>query len=215
MAQAINRLRIRFSRTGAACAMSHLEQIKALREAARKSGLPCAGGGGTLKIAFGPAVSVGYESEAEYADVFLSAPVDVKYALEKLSAVCQEGFSPLEARRVPVGFPSLESLLNAADYEIEGDFSSARPLSEFLALPEIIIVKKKPAGVEEKIDARPLIISMSLEGGRLVRLRLRFGPKRNLKPERIVCEWLGAEVPLKVKRKNLYWEDSCGRLSLP
>ena len=226
------RLRVRFARQGPAAALSHLEQIKAIRSIACNSGLPCLlsdfGKSKVVKMSFGPAVSVGYQSTAEYADVYLSAVVTEQEAVEKLNKACGGGFSVIGAKRIPLHFPSLESLVNAAEYEVRGDFgggSSRMPLEDFLRRDKILIRKTKPTGVEELIDAKPLIIAMKLNSPDCLYLFLRFGPKRNLKPERIINAWLSPDgsdnapalQPDKwtVLRKQLYWESSSGRLTTP
>ena len=183
------RVRVRFSRDGVAAQLSQLEQIKAFRKMAQDSGLPLAGGGGRhniVKLSFGPAIAVGYQSLCEYADFYLSAPVTAAQALERLRAGASGGYAVLDVRKVPLNFPSVEALVNVAEYEIRGDFSNPpQALEQFLSRAEIIIEKVKPSGTRESIDARPLIRSMRLESG-AVSLLLRFGPKKNLKPERIL-----------------------------
>jgi len=196
----MRRLRVRFARMGEAAKFSHLEQIRQLRAIAAASGLPCASNGSGKKLmpkmAFGPAISVGYESEAEYADLYLTAALPEKDVFAKLSAVCGGGFSALGVKRIPLHFPSLESLLNAAEYEITGDFGEdpSSSLEKFLSQPEIPVIKQKHDGPQERIDAKPLIILMKQEDGGKVRLVIRFGPGRNLKPELILRAWLGVNA---------------------
>ena len=223
-AQDRQRLRLRIARHGAAAAFSQLEQIRAFREMALASGLPClVPGKASPKMSFGPAVCAGYESEAEYVDLYLSAPVAQAEAVAKISAAAKDGFVVLSVKKVPVHFPSLESLMNAAEYEIRGDFGpqAAQSLERFVSCSAIPVVKTKPAGTQECIDARPLIISMALCAPQTLHMVLRFGPGRTLKPERIVCHWLGIDAQsaaaggLTVLRKQLYWESSEGVLHTP
>lgn len=210
------RLRLRFSRRGGAAALSHLEQIKALRAIAAAAGLPALIAGGHPKMSFGPAVAQGYESEAEYADLTLVRPVKEQQALEAVARACSGGYAVLEARRVPAAFPSIEALVNCGLYEL----SFAEPpggtpsLEEFLSRPSIPVAKIKEGGREEVVDARPLIVSMKREGEGKLSLLLRFGPGRTLKPERVTEAWLGC-APSGVLRKALYWENPDGRLTAP
>ncbi|MDD2772611.1 MAG: TIGR03936 family radical SAM-associated protein [Elusimicrobiales bacterium] len=220
------RLRVRFARRGPAAAMTQLEQIHALRSIAAASGLECAAGRGKAarpKMAFGPAVSVGYESDAEYADLYLASPVAEKEAYAKLSAACGGGFSVLGLKKIPVHFPSLESLVNAAEYRVAGVFGpgAQSALESFLARKEIPVVKKRQDGRTQTIDVRPLIIAMRFEGPDALELALRFGPGRTVKPERVLCECFGAGAAgaeasgWKILRKQLYWESASGALSVP
>lgn len=209
------RLRLRFSRKGEAAALSHLEQIKALRGIASAAGLPALVAGGHPKMSFGPAVAQGYESEAEYADLTLTRPVKEKEAFDSVSRVCSGGYSLLEARRIPAAFPSIEALVNCGLYEISfAEADGAPALEEFLARLSIPVAKVKEGGREEVVDARPLIVSMKREGEGKLSLLLRCGPGRTLKPERVAEAWLG-RVPAGVLRKALYWESPDGHLSAP
>jgi len=217
------RIRARFSRDAQAAQLSQLEQIKAFRKIAQDSGLPLAGSGGKhnlVKLSFGPAIAMGYRSEAEFVDIYLCASVAAAQALERLRAGACGGYAVLEVRKVPLNFPSVEALVNVAEYDIRGDFSHPpQPLEQFLERAGIIIEKVKPSGARESIDARPLIKSMRLESG-AVSLSLRFGPKKNLKPERILQAWLDRPVcadgaGCTVIRKQLYWEDASGNLNAP
>ena len=67
------RYRVRVSRQGPAGALTHLAQIEALRSAVVRSELPFVPDGKRKRprprISFGPAISVGYESLAEYFDL--------------------------------------------------------------------------------------------------------------------------------------------------
>ncbi|MCX5783762.1 MAG: TIGR03936 family radical SAM-associated protein [Elusimicrobia bacterium] len=219
------RLRVRFARLGLARELSHLEQIKALRKIAQSSGLACAlsksGKLKAVKMSFGPAIPLGYESLAEYADIFLTAPVSHGEALDKLNKAAEGGFSAVGARSIPLHFPSVESLVNAAEYEVRGNFGSApAPLEKFLGDAEIMIKKIKPGGIEEIINARPLIVSVRLVSPDCVELKMRFRPKSNLKPEKIIGAWLNisdeqAAGEFKFLRKELYWENKEGKFIAP
>ena len=217
------RIRVRFSRDAQAAQLSQLEQIRAFRKIAQDSGLPLACSGGKhnlVKLSFGPAIAVGYESEAEFVDIYLCAPATAAQALERLRAGASGGYAVLDVKKVPLNFPSVEALVNVAEYEIRGDFSNPpQSLEQFLERAEIIIEKVKPSGTRESIDARPLIKNMRLESG-AVSLTLRFGPKKNLKPERILQAWLDRPVcadggGCSIIRKQLYWEDAYGNLNAP
>jgi len=228
-------MRLKFSRLGQAKMLSHLEQIRLLRRMMEKSGLPCIcsrrGKMNVVKMSFGPAISVGYESMAEYADAYFQRNVDEKEITNALSSASEGGILLVSAKRVPLSFPSIEALANAAEYEVCGEFSQEyfrTNIAEFLKNKEIFIAKNKTGGCREIIDARRLVISMEIKDRRTLKLLLRFGPKRNVKPEHIVfissmnMESAGDgkifEIAnsdsggFQVKRVELYWENSEGRL---
>ncbi|MBI5243297.1 MAG: DUF2344 domain-containing protein [Elusimicrobia bacterium] len=219
------RYRVRVSRTGPAGKLSHLEQIEALRSAVMRSGLPFIPDGRRKRprprLSFGPAISVGYESLAEYFDMDLAAGVPVSDLTRALSAALEPGFAVQNARRIPAFFPSLDASINVVRYGIGGPFpgDAAESLARFLERVEIPIEKAKDGGARiERIDARPLIIDACVESPGRVVLTLRFGPKRTVKPEALLREWLGPEIrpgEFRILREELLSETSGGELLAP
>jgi radical SAM-linked protein len=219
------RYRVRLSRTGGASALTHLAQIEALRSAVVCSGLPFVPDGRKKRprprISFGPAISVGYESHAEYFDLELSAGLPTEDIARSLSKTLREGFAIRGLRRIPAFFPSLDASINVVRYEICGPFptDSQGALERLLARVEIPIDKVKDGGARiERVDARPLIREAVFEAPDRLGMTLRFGPKRTVKPEALLRELLGAGVLVerfRIVRKELLSETSGGELMMP
>lgn len=213
------RYRVCVARLGEARGLTHLGQIEALRRAVVESGLPAQTDGRRKRprLAFGPAISLGWESLAEYFDMELSQALPAEDVAAALSKALKSGFAVRGVRRIPAFFPSLDSTINVASYDIEAQFPDDAPrrLDELLARREIVVEKIKEAGVE-RVDARPLIVRMTLEGPGRLGLLLRFGPKRTVKPEALLREWLGAlpEGAL-IRRSGLFSETAAGELMTP
>ena len=170
------------------------------------------------RLSFGPAISMGYESEAEYFDLELESPEEPREVAQALTSALPAGFRVMGVRRIPRFFPSLDSCINVVRYEVGGAFPAdgSETLRRFLDRGEIPIEKVKKGGaLVERVDARPLIIDMSLAAPDRVRMTLRFGPKRTLKPEVIIREWLGGAEGLQVIRKELFSETASGELIAP
>lgn len=224
-APVIVRLRVRLSREGPASLLSHLGQIESLRAAVASSGLPFVPDGRRKKprpkLAFGPAIAVGYESSAEYFDMELSRRIEPAQAARRLQAALAQGFGVLELRRIPAYFPSLDASINVVRYALRGPFpaDAAQKLRALLDRPEIVVEKLKDGGARvERIDARPLIRAAVLIEPGCLELTLRFGPRRTLKPEALLREWLGpAASPdrTRILRKELWSETASGELLAP
>lgn len=216
-----SRIRLKFARLEPARNFTHLEQIKALRSRAAASGLKFqparAGGASVPRMAFGPAISVGHESLCEYADLFLDEFVREEPAREKIQALDDANFRLLAARRIPVFFPSIEAAVNAVEYFLEGDFPadfSQASVDSFAALKNAPYEKVKPSGERKTLDARAPLLSASWDAcAGLLKLTLRLFPGRNVKPE-IVAELMAGGRPelRRITRKELYWQDSHGKL---
>ncbi|OGS06456.1 MAG: hypothetical protein A2270_07155 [Elusimicrobia bacterium RIFOXYA12_FULL_51_18] len=218
-----SRMRLRFTRLKGAWNMSHLEQIRALRDMAAASGLDCcpARNGKNLvpKMSFGPALSAGYESLCEYADLYLAQTCKEEIVGAKLSAVKSGAFSLVSVKRVPVYFPSIEASVSAARYLIEADFKgnfTREAVDIFLARKSALYAKPGAAGPGATLDVRPVVMSAELDaaaGG--LRLVLRVEPGKNVKPVEVLGVMAGGEMEIKrVVREELYWLDSKGGLEV-
>lgn len=223
-AYSAQRMRIRLSRSGEARALTHRQQIDLLRAALRRLPWPLATAGAkgkALRVAFGPAVSVGYESQAEYMDVDLTAARDPGALERELTAVLPRGYACLSVKKIPPRFPSLEQTLNVGEYKVAGlplaPADMEAKAAAFQSRPACVIAKKKGDRVE-MIDAKPLVREMVFDGDR-ARLLMRFGPGKNLKPERVLQHILELTEEqmnlLSVTRLALYAELPGGRLALP
>lgn len=217
-----SRIRLKFARLAPAKDLSHLEQIKILRARAAACGLKfsqAAGGKAMPRMAFGPAVSVGHESNCEYADLYLEEFVKEGAVAEKLQPLDDGSFRLLSARRIPVFFPSIEAAVNAAEYFIEADFPagfSQASADAFLALKNMAYEKVKPSGERKTLDARTPVLAASFDkDSALLKLTLKLEPGKNVKPE-IVAELMAGGKPVfrRIARKELYWFDSGGKLEV-
>lgn len=225
------RIRLKFARLAPAKDLSHLEQIKALRDMVAASGLryfpvKC-GRTQAPKMSFGPAISVGYESTCEYADLYLAEFAGDQEAAEKIKAVRSACYELVSAKRVPMFFPSIESSVNAAEYLVEAAFPdgfSQKEVDVFLARPEAPYEKVKPSGSRETIDVKPLTLcaqyapaaapaASDATPAQTLKLVLKFEPKKNVKPE-IVLNMIARADIKRIVRKELYWLDSKGKLEV-
>lgn len=217
-----SRIRFKFARLAPAAGLTHLQQLKALRERVAASGLSfcrAKGCGGAPRMAFGPAVSAGHESVCEYADVYLEEFARGEQAFDRLHALDDGLFRLLSAKRIPVFFPSLESAVNAAEYWLEGEFPAAfsqAALDAFMALETLPYEKVKASGERRELDARKPVLAASWDpGAGLLKLTLKLEPGKSVKPE-AVAELMAGAPPAwrRIVRKELYWMDSRGRLEI-
>lgn len=221
MPQVVQRLRLRFGRRGVVRFLSHLEQIELFRRTVRRADLPVAYTGGfspQIKMSFGPAVSVGHESDSEYFEVEMTRRMEPEEVAARVTPILPEGYTLLSVRKVPVFFPSLDSLLNVTEYRV-GASVTQEAIDALLARPEIMVEKIKKDGRVERIDARPLIVSILPEAGGAFVVRMRFGPKRNVKPEKILPGLLGCDdnavKNIPMRRTNLLIEKKDGSIAEP
>jgi radical SAM family uncharacterized protein/radical SAM-linked protein len=214
--------RLRFARTGRMRFLSHLEQIELIRRALKRASLPVAYSAGfhpQMKISFGPAISVGYESACEFADAVFMGPLDIRRAGKDINSALPAGFSLTEIRQVPNFFKPVSVDANLSRYSI-GNLPGAagkteEEIGETLTAAKSakeIIVEKKP-GI--KVNAAPMIAGISFSGA-FLRLDLRIISGSSVKPERVAAAVFGLDesrmLSLAVRREDLFCEKTPGNL---
>jgi radical SAM-linked protein len=213
----VQRYRLRFSRRGDARFISHLEQIEVFRKLFIRAALPLTLSQGSTpqpRIGFGPAVTVGHESESEYAELSLYKKLEPEALASQLEPWLPKGYTLISMKKIPIMFASLESLATVAAYRIEMPIEEEK-VREFLAQPSCIIEKIKKDTIE-RVDVRPLIRRFEVSQGG-IELVLKFGPKQTVKPEKVLQRVAGLDdeqtkmVP--ITRKALLSERSDGTLA--
>lgn len=213
------RYRVRFARKFPASKLSHLEHINALRRMIASSGLDYVPLGtkrpDVAKISFGPALTAGYESTSEYADIYLKKFMSDMELFDKITPLTGNGFSVISVKRIPCHFPSVEALVSISGYEINTDFEvSDEEIEKFLEQERIPIKKIKSSDEEKTIDAKPLILSLEKISPRSISMILEFKAGSHLKPG-LIMESMTGRSGFEILRSGLYWKNSKGELISP
>jgi radical SAM-linked protein len=156
------RLRFKYTKTGRIRFLSHLDLMTLVQRAAARAQVPILFSQGFNphpRIAFGPALSVGMESEAEYLDMETDPFVDLLLITKALNKTLPEGIRILESRIVPSKFSSLSGSIGRYIYEVRVPTPHERGLDErlknFLARTSVVIAKDG-----KQRDIRPGIETM-------------------------------------------------------
>ncbi|MEA5113235.1 MAG: TIGR03960 family B12-binding radical SAM protein [Geobacteraceae bacterium] len=115
------RIRLRFTKTGAMSLLSHLEMIHLFTRAVRRAGIPILYSRGFHphpKFSFATALSVGVESRAEYMDMEIATGFGAQRTLQALNLALPAGIEIVEAEAVPLKSPSLSVILAATSYRV-------------------------------------------------------------------------------------------------
>src|SRR5512146_2579310 len=115
------RIRMRYARTGRVRFLSHLDFMTLVHRAAVRAGIPLAWSQGFNphpRIAFGPALPVGMESETEYLDLETDHFADLLRMTKDLNAVLPEGVRIRESAVVPKKAPSLSGSIARYRYRL-------------------------------------------------------------------------------------------------
>ena len=165
----MDKLRLRFEKTGRAIYISHLDLMHTMQRAFSRAGYELKYSEGFNphpQISIALPLSVGASSLCEIMDFKLSHDVDIAEIPEKLSAVMPEGIKVTDCY-VAEHKPALLKYL-----EIEGIFEyDDRPAEEmcnalrnFFGAEEIVITKKTKRGMGES-DIKPGIENIAFEAG--------------------------------------------------
>ena len=215
--------RLRFGRKNKLKFLSHLEQIELVRKIFRRSGLPINYSEGfhpQMIMSFGPAIAVGYESNCEFVDVELRQSTDIKTMAEKIMMQLPEGFVLFEIKQIMEFHSSIDAMVNLIEYEIKDmpglddteKIKSAIEESMSRGSIDVNIVKK---GKKINLDIRPLIYKLDLCDG-VIKLFLKAGPKKNVKPEKVMEAIFslnqGQIDKMSINRQNIYFEKNDGTI---
>ncbi|MFQ5408172.1 MAG: TIGR03936 family radical SAM-associated protein [Anaerolineales bacterium] len=214
----VQRLRIRFTKTGRARFAGNLDLHKAWERALRRADAPLAYSEGfhpQPRIQLAAALPLGFTSEAEIADVWLEEEVDPDRFGEQLARKLPPGISILSVKPVLGKQKSLQSRLRSACYAIRLAADTVLPESEIrtrveqlLARTEILREKRG-----KKYDLRPLIESLQVESDPatgILRLKLRMAAQAGAtgRPEEVLAE-LGLEAGrARIHRTALIFVDN-------
>ena len=129
------RLRFGFSKTGSLAWISHLDTLRLLDRALRRSGLPVSFSGGfhpMPRLQVGLPLPLGVEGLGEWLDLDCCEPLDAEQARQLLQQQLPDEFRLLSGVAVPVAGPSLSQELLAAHWR----FALGPGAAEEAAWPE-------------------------------------------------------------------------------
>jgi len=204
------RLRFKYSKTGDAAFLGHLEMLRFWQRAMRRAGLPLAYSSGFNphpRLAFGPALAVGAESLAEYLDVELTkavAPEEVKTGLQ---AEMPAGIKLLLVIPIPTRTRALTAIIDAAAYRVSW---LERPdlhllqqrVKELLDRKVVQVSRPGKEGARAK-DIRPGIFNLELGPENALEMLLESSSRGNVRPEQVLkaMDW---DEPGYILRTGLF-----------
>lgn len=187
------RIRMRYTKTGRVRFLSHLDLMTLVHRAAVRAGIPVAftqGFNPHPKIAFGPALPVGMESEAEYVDLETDPFIDLAQAAKDLDAALPEGMAVLGAVVVPKKARSLSGSISRSVYRIAVPDRHLAGLdsriAEFLNKLEIVVERDG-----KRKDIRPGIVSVAAQKGPAVEITLEDSEKARPRVQDVIAQLFG------------------------
>ncbi len=212
-------LRFRFSKTGYLRFISHLDMQRTFHRALLRASLPVEytlGFNPQIKMNFSPALSLGYESTAEYGDIWFTEEVMPEEFIEKMNKTLPAGLKILSARIIEGKGDPLNAVLTYGKYEILFSQKINEDLpKKFKEQEAIYFIKKTKAGMKNT-DLKPMVKTMEIEENK-IKAVLKIGLKAAQLAESLKeygC--LDREIEVEnIIRLALYKEDESGNLIDP
>ena len=218
------RVRVKFAKYGPMKFIGHLELMRYLQSAVRRTQIPVKYDEGMhqrMVMSFAMPLGVGPTSSAEYMDIELEEPISSQKAMQQLEKHMCEGLDILDFREVDGGKKmKAMTIVAAADYEVrfreeftpDWDWKSA--LTEFCARESLPWTKETKKGTRE-VDMKEWIYDVQIHDDQVF-LRLCCSVGDNLKPEQLFGEMFrhyGHVLPrfaLQIHRLDLLTRDESG-----
>jgi radical SAM-linked protein len=110
--------RIRFTKLGPLAVQGHLDLVRLVPQMMRRAGIELrmsAGSSPAPQLTFGPALTSGARSLAEFADVEAYTELTAEELMARVNAAAPLGFVVVEAIRLPPGAPALTARIQASE----------------------------------------------------------------------------------------------------
>ncbi len=196
--------------------------MRAFQKMNARAGIPVAyteGFSPHQKLSFAHPLSVGLESDGEYADMELKEEAAPEKLLESFNRVSPEGLAVTKVSVLPKDSKNAMASVRSASYRVsfrEGyspkGFSTVNALNSFKNAGSLKIMKETKKGLKE-VELREGIRELRAEGDFLI-MRVDTGSENNIRPSLVMdalCDLLSVPRPgphsLLITRLDLYGED--------
>lgn len=187
--------------------IGHLDLMRAMQRALRRSGLPIAYSQGFnphILNTFASALSVGIKGEREIMDVKLSASCGAAEFAQRLKQALPPAIVIKDVIAVEDNHPAMMALCKAAVYEVVFHEPMGEALSKaidtLLEKKEIQAIRKTKSGMKP-CDIRPMIYALTANEQKIA-MTLAHDEKASLKPS-LLLEVLSKEAGLETVPKHL------------
>lgn len=215
----VQRLRMTFSKGGAARFISHLDLARTLERALNRAQIPMAytqGFNRRPRLSLAAALPLGYASEGELADIWLVETLAPEVVRERLTAVMAPGIVILSIAEIEMSAPSLQQTMQFSDYRvrfldaIDGEALTVA-VGDLLAARQLIRDRTRPKDKKKReYDLRPLVLDLRVEaaesGPELV-MRLVQSPSQMGKPDEVLSQLNIDPLDTVVTREQIGRED--------
>lgn len=163
----VQKLRLRYAKRGRMRFTSHRDFARAFERAIRRAGLPIGHSSGYTphpKISYAGASPTGAASEAEFAEIGLTRPMDPAEVRAALDAALPDGLDVVDVVVSPGG--ALADLLEASRWSIElpevSPEAAQAAVEVFLARDEVLVERMMKRGLRT-FDCRAAVVRLDVD----------------------------------------------------
>jgi radical SAM-linked protein len=212
--EAVQRLRLRFSRGEEFKYISHLDLMRLWERALRRGKIPMAyteGFSPHPRISLAAPLPIGVTSEAELMDIVVSKAVSPYFFMQSMKPQLPRGIEVFEVTQVPLTAPSLQSLAQFIDYRVSDRSDRAEEeiqgaVTATLQAERLPWHHMRDTGPRH-YDLRPLIEDLRLERWQdhvfTLFMRLRCDTRGTGRPEQVTAALGLTEHPALVHRTKI------------
>jgi radical SAM-linked protein len=212
--EAVQRLRLRFSRGEELKYISHLDVMRLWERVLRRADIPMAYSEGFSphpRISLAAPLPIGVTSEAELMDVVISKAVSPYFLIQNTKPQLPKGMEVFEVLQVSLTAPSLQSQAQFIDYRVS-DRSNRSAEEIKSAITAMLRADKLPWHHERDTgprfyDLRPLIEDLWLESWKdqffTLGMRLRCDARGTGRPEQVTAALALTDHPGMVHRTKI------------
>ncbi|MEZ4371899.1 MAG: TIGR03960 family B12-binding radical SAM protein [Polyangiaceae bacterium] len=170
------RYRLRFSKTGPAALLGHLDMGRELARVLKRAGLRVsysAGFNPKPELSYGPALSLGVPTLDEFIDLKLIDAPETDLMLSRLNSAAGGGLRFSGAAKLGTNDPALSRVITAGSYVIALAHSAIKELGGVPGLKQRIadfnaaeshVVMRTIKGIGKKVDVRKYVLALTLGG---------------------------------------------------
>jgi radical SAM family uncharacterized protein/radical SAM-linked protein len=214
----VRRFRARFSKSGRAKHLGHLELTRLLLRAFRRARVPLVFSQGfhpLPRVSFGPPLPVGYESRAEFFDLQIRGRFHPEEARQGINAVLPLGVQILEIQEISLKAPSIFDMINIISYDIRLPASAKVSVEAVRRFREAETFPVFWARKNRSLDLKTVVDFLSIGTGNRIEMGLRSDREGSMRPEEalgFIFGWAeGGKFPGAIQRVQVQFKewDSC------
>ena len=200
----MKRFRLKYTKGKELRFTSHLDMIRLFERALRRAEIQLAytqGFNPRQRIAYGPPLSLGHTSEAEYLDLYLDdlSQETEESLFKKLGKALPPGLQITKIKPVPTSLPALTAHIETASYQI----TLERAISEETPLIHPLITRRTPKHGERTFDIRPMLKWIKIKEN-VVETMVQTNGQGTLKPEEVIQGLGNPSKMIQIRRTGLF-----------